>query len=47
MGKIVGLVFPKAKAEAEIVNCPHCDKTYKSQETLDKHIAEKHKDLTV
>lgn len=38
MGKIVGLTFDEAPALA----CPHCDKTYKTPETLAKHIKEKH-----
>lgn len=28
----------------DIFKCPYCDKEYKSQETLDKHIKEKHPD---
>lgn len=37
MGKIVGLVFEKPSFV-----CPVCGKEYKSEEALNKHIADKH-----
>ena len=30
----------------ERLKCPHCDKTYANEENLQKHIDEKHQDLT-
>lgn len=49
MGRIVGLVFPvpteagEAPVQAsEEYTCPVCGKGYKSQASLDKHIASKH-----
>jgi len=41
MGKITGITYPKAK-EAEMFPCPYCDKEYKTQDGLEKHIADKH-----
>lgn len=41
MAKTIGLVFPAAKFV-----CPQCGKEYKSQEALDKHIADKHPEPT-
>lgn len=38
MGKTVGLTFP---AEAAYT-CPHCGRSYKSEETMMKHLREKH-----
>lgn len=38
MGKIVGLTF---SAEAAYT-CPHCGRSYKSEETMTKHLREKH-----
>ncbi len=35
--KTVGLVFT-----AEEFKCPYCEKVYKTEEGLKKHIAEKH-----
>lgn len=43
MAKTVGLIFPAAKVD-EKYTCPICGKEYKTQENLDKHIAEKHPD---
>ncbi len=37
MGKIVGLIVKKPA-----LVCPVCGKDYKSEDTLKKHIAEKH-----
>lgn len=37
--KTVGLCFP---TEEKTFACPFCDKTYKTEEGLKKHIAEKH-----
>lgn len=37
MGKIVGLVFEKPSFA-----CPVCGKEYKSEDALNKHIADKH-----
>lgn len=44
MGRIIGLTFPASTAgEASgTFICPHCGKTYKSREALDKHIGSKH-----
>lgn len=49
MGRIVGLVFPVPTEAgeppvqaAEEYTCPVCGKGYKSQASLDKHIASKH-----
>lgn len=39
MGKIVGLTFPK---KAPKFVCPECGETFKSQNALDKHMAEAH-----
>lgn len=36
-----GLLVEKV-VEEEVLNCPHCEKEYKSQATLDKHIKDKH-----
>lgn len=46
MAKTVGLTFPAAKADekGEKYTCPICGKEYKTQENLDKHIADKHPD---
>lgn len=43
MGKIVGLTFKSTVPddEAKFI-CPHCGKEYKTEEGLNKHIAEKH-----
>lgn len=37
--KTVGLVFPK-----EEFKCPFCEKVYKTEDGLKKHIEEKHPD---
>lgn len=39
MSKTTGLIFP-GKATEYV--CPHCGKAYKSAESLNKHIEEKH-----
>lgn len=45
MATIVGLTFKSAVPddEAKFI-CPHCGKEYKTEEGLNKHIAEKHPD---
>ena len=40
MGKIIGITYEKE--QDELFACPVCGKEYKTQEGLDKHIAEKH-----
>lgn len=30
------------KKQEELLHCPHCDKTYKTQKGLDDHIAKEH-----
>lgn len=47
MARIVGLVFPEAapieeSASGETYTCPVCGKEYKTEEGLQKHIADKH-----
>lgn len=55
MGKLIGTtyVLPCAapahepapdKEPAEMLRCPACDKEYKTQAALDKHLTEKHPD---
>lgn len=41
MGRIVGLIDKAPDAE-ELFSCPFCDKKYKSEESLTKHIESKH-----
>ena len=38
MGKIVGLVFE----DEPVYTCPHCGKVYKTEESLEKHLKDKH-----
>lgn len=40
MAKTVGLTFPAP--EKTRMQCPYCDKTYVSEETLAQHIKDKH-----
>jgi uncharacterized C2H2 Zn-finger protein len=45
MGRVTGLVFPLTDpAPVETLQCPHCGKTYKTREALEKHLREKHPD---
>lgn len=39
---IVSQPLEKSESDDGVLNCPHCEKTYKTQEGLDRHIAEKH-----
>lgn len=43
MGRIIGITYPKP---VEMFVCPSCNKEYKTQEGLDKHIADKHPEPT-
>lgn len=43
MGKIIGIIYSE---EPEKCACPICGKEYKTQEGLDKHIADKHSEET-
>ena len=36
---------PDDKQESELLHCPYCDKTYKTQDGLDKHIAKEHPNI--
>ena len=38
--KTIGRTFP----QENLYHCPYCDKAYKTEENLNKHIAEKHGD---
>ena len=40
MSRIIGLI-PEPGPQ---YRCPHCGKEYKSEQALEKHIKEKHKD---
>lgn len=40
MSRIIGLI-PEPELQ---LSCPHCGKEYKSEQALEKHIKEKHKD---
>ena len=44
MAKTVGLTFKKATPapEAEKYTCPVCGKEYKTEDSLNKHIAKEH-----
>lgn len=47
MARVVGLVFPEEDpieepASGEKYTCPICGKEYKTEEGLQKHIADKH-----
>ena len=44
MAKTIGLTFPKTEPEEVLFTCPVCGKEYKTEEGLNKHIAEKHPD---
>lgn len=43
MGKIVGIIYPEDKS---FCICPECGKEYKTQAALEKHIADKHSEVT-
>lgn len=46
MAKTVGLTFKDPAVEAEKYPCPVCGKEYKSQESLARHIKDKHPEFT-